>query len=103
MEVIRLHALFELMPRTTVFEEGTLIVCECEGHAFALFVDEVIGRQEIVSKSLGTSFQHVRGLAGCAILGNGRIGLILDVNTIYQDRGRAGAIAADRRDKETTQ
>jgi two-component system chemotaxis sensor kinase CheA len=102
LEVIRLHALFELMPRTTVFEEGTLIVCEAEGHAFALFVDEVIGRQEIVSKSLGTSFQHVRGLAGCAILGNGRIGLILDVDTIYQDRDRASAIAADRRDKETT-
>ena len=44
----------------------------------ALVVDELIGKQEVVIKSLGETFRNVRGVAGGAILGDGRIGLILD-------------------------
>jgi two-component system chemotaxis sensor kinase CheA len=44
----------------------------------ALLVDELLGKQEVVIKSLGTAFSHVRGVAGGAILGDGRVGLILD-------------------------
>jgi two-component system chemotaxis sensor kinase CheA len=50
-------------------------------------VDDLIGKQEVVIKSLGESLKNVNGIAGCAILGDGRVGLILDMAGIY--RGHA--------------
>ncbi len=58
--------------------EGTVVVCEDNGRSVALAVDELLGKQEVVIKSLGAMFRDVRGVAGGAILGDGRIGLILD-------------------------
>jgi two-component system chemotaxis sensor kinase CheA len=46
----------------------------------------LIGKQEVVIKSLGQSFKDVVGIAGCAILGDGRVGLILDIEGIRQGR-----------------
>jgi two-component system chemotaxis sensor kinase CheA len=86
MPISRLHRAFNRTPRTTELTEGTLIVAESEGHPFCLFVDELIGKQEVVIKSLGPSFKNVAGIAGCAILGDGRVGLILDVDGLYQTR-----------------
>jgi two-component system chemotaxis sensor kinase CheA len=45
----------------------------------ALLVDELLGQQQVVAKSLGDGIGRVRGLAGGAILGDGRVGLILDL------------------------
>jgi two-component system chemotaxis sensor kinase CheA len=86
MPIVRLHRRFAIEPRTTMLTEGTLIVCESGGHMFCLFVDDLIGKQEVVIKSLGQSFKDVVGIAGCAILGDGRVGLILDVDGIYKGR-----------------
>ena len=58
--------------------EGTVVIVEDNGRAAALAVDELIGKQEVVIKSLGEAFGKVPGIAGAAILGDGRIGLILD-------------------------
>jgi len=87
LPIVRLHRRFGVKPRTVDPTEGTLIVAESEGRAFCLFVDDLIGKQEIVIKSLGQGFKNVAGVAGCAILGDGRVGLILDLDGIY--RGRA--------------
>ena len=46
-------------------------------------VDELLGRQEVVIKSLGDSFATLRGVAGSAILGDGRVGLILDAQGLW--------------------
>jgi two-component system chemotaxis sensor kinase CheA len=86
LPVVRLHRRFEIAPRTTRLTEGTLIVAESEGRQFCLFVDDLVGKQEAVIKSLGQSFKSVVGVAGCAILGDGRVGLILDVDGIYKGR-----------------
>jgi len=86
MPIVRLHRRFGIEPRTAKLTEGTLIVCESGGHLFCLFVDDLIGKQEVVIKSLGQSFKDVVGIAGCAILGDGRVGLILDVDGIYKGR-----------------
>ena len=86
LPIIRLHQRFHKEPRTTLLTEGTLIVSEAEGHQFCLFVDDLIGKQEVVIKSLGSSFQHVVGIAGCAILGDGRVGLILEMHGIFKGR-----------------
>jgi two-component system chemotaxis sensor kinase CheA len=61
---------------------GLLVVGENEGRQFCVLVDELIGKQEVVIKSLGSMFTRVRGVAGGAILGDGRVGLILDMAAI---------------------
>jgi two-component system, chemotaxis family, sensor kinase CheA len=60
-------------------------VVESEGQQpFCLMVDELIGQQEVVVKSLGDVLGHVRGIAGGAILGDGRVGLIIDVGGLWE-------------------
>jgi two-component system, chemotaxis family, sensor kinase CheA len=49
-------------------------------------VDELIGKQEVVIKSLGESMAHIAGVAGGAILGDGRVGLILDLEGLFGAR-----------------
>ncbi len=86
LPIVRLHRRFRIEPHTANLTEGTLIVSESEGRSFCLFVDELIGKQEVVIKSLGRRFKDVIEVAGCAILGDGRVGLILDVDGIYRGR-----------------
>jgi two-component system chemotaxis sensor kinase CheA len=57
---------------------GTVVIAEDNGRPVALVVDELLGKREVVIRSLGEVFRGVRGIAGGAILGDGRIGLILD-------------------------
>lgn len=86
LPIVRLHRRFDVDPRAQELTEGTLIVAESEGHQFCLFVDDLVGKQEVVIKSLGQRFKNVVGVAGCAILGDGRVGLILDIDGIYKGR-----------------
>jgi len=58
--------------------EGTVVIAEDNGRPVALVVDELLGKKEVVIRSLGEMFRGVKGIAGGAILGDGRIGLILD-------------------------
>jgi two-component system chemotaxis sensor kinase CheA len=86
LPIVRLHRRFAIEPRSSCLTEGTLVVTESEGRPFCLFVDDLIGKQEVVIKSLGRSFKDTAGVAGCAILGDGRVGLILDVDGIFKWR-----------------
>jgi two-component system chemotaxis sensor kinase CheA len=61
---------------------ATVVVVEEGGMRIGLVVEELLHKQEVVVKSLGESFSTVRGVAGGAILGDGRIGLILDPHGI---------------------
>jgi two-component system, chemotaxis family, sensor kinase CheA len=88
LPLVRLHSLFGVTPRSTEPWESLLIVAEAEDKLFCVMVDELIGKQEVVIKSLGETFGNVPGIAGGAILGDGRVGLILDVTGLYFRRGR---------------
>ncbi|BBH52957.1 chemotaxis protein CheA [Fluviispira sanaruensis] len=57
----------------------TVVVVEERGTQVALLVDEVLGQSQIVIKGLGDVFKHVKGIGGGAILGDGKVGLILDL------------------------
>jgi chemotaxis protein histidine kinase CheA len=63
--------------------EALVVVVENEGQRRCLLVDEVLGKQEVVIKSLGERLKYVRALAGGTILGDGRVGLILDINGLF--------------------
>jgi two-component system chemotaxis sensor kinase CheA len=64
--------------------QALVIVVEHNGEQRCLLVDEVIGKQEVVIKSLGERLKYVRALAGGSILGDGTVGLILDVTGMFE-------------------
>ena len=65
-------------------EDGIVVVVESGDSARGLLVDELLGKQEVVIKSLGHAFGQHNLLAGGAVLGDGWVGLILDVDTLVQ-------------------
>ena len=89
--IMRLHRLFGVRDATADPCEGLLIVFESEGKRCALMADELLGQQQVVIKSLGEGLGRVRGLAGGAILGDGRVGLILDAAGLLDLAGDVSA------------
>jgi two-component system chemotaxis sensor kinase CheA len=85
LPVLRLHRYFGIRPRSEDPLQSVVVVAEVEGRRLCVLVDELIGKQEVVIKGLGRTFQAVKGVAGGAILGDGRVGLILDVDALYRD------------------
>ena len=73
---------------------GIVVVVESGQDSRCLFVDELIGKQEVVIKSLGEMFRHQTEFAGAAILGDGRVGLILDINALVKLKARNNGEAA---------
>ncbi|MCX6961850.1 MAG: chemotaxis protein CheA [Verrucomicrobia bacterium] len=70
--------------KATTDEEGIIIVVESGDAMRGILVDELIGKQEVVIKSLGETFKDQNLLAGAAVLGDGAVGLILDVDTLVK-------------------
>ncbi len=81
LPVARLNKCFG-RPGSADLTEGVLVVAETAGRRFCLFVDQVLGKQEVVIKSLGETFKRLPGVSGGAILGDGRVALILDLDTL---------------------
>lgn len=64
----------------------TVIVVESHGEKTGFIVDDIIGQQEIVIKSLSDFLGNIRGISGATVLGNGEVALILDHNTLIKGR-----------------
>ena len=73
--------------------QGIIVVVEAGQDSRCLLVDQLIGKQEVVIKSLGEMFRHQTEFAGAAILGDGRVGLILDINALVKLKSRNGEAA----------
>jgi two-component system chemotaxis sensor kinase CheA len=76
--IFRLHRLFNVAGAVESLVDGLLVVVGEGRHRCALLVDELLGQQQVVTKNLGDGIGKVSGVAGGAILGDGRVGLILD-------------------------
>ncbi|HKF66649.1 MAG TPA: chemotaxis protein CheA [Vicinamibacterales bacterium] len=92
--LLHLGEVFKIASARQRISEGTVIVCHDRGRAVALAVDELIGKQEVVIKGLGEMFRDVKGIAGGAILGDGRIGLILDTGGLLSLVGKTACQVA---------
>lgn len=80
--VLRLYDRFKVATDVKDMEEGILIMVEQDNQTFCIFADELIGQQQVVVKSLPSyirRIRNIRGLAGCTMLGDGSISLILEV------------------------
>ncbi len=84
LPIFRLHELFGVADAVTDPYEALLISVESEGQHFALMVDELLGQQQVVIKTLGESIGQIAGVSGGSILGDGKVGLILDATSLLQ-------------------
>jgi two-component system chemotaxis sensor kinase CheA len=82
LPIIRLHELFGIEPRARALHEGLVVIAEGDGRRVGLFVDDLLGQQQVVIKSLEANYGHVEGVSGATILGDGSVALILDVTGI---------------------
>jgi len=79
LPLLRLHRVFGISTARVRPSEALGIVVDSEGECWCVLVDEVIGKQEVVIKSLGDGVHRSSGVSGGAILGDGKVALILDV------------------------
>ncbi len=94
MPLVRLHTFFGEEPKYHNPWEGLLLVVNEGKKGYCLLADEIVGRQEVVIKSLGGMFRQLRGISGGAILGDGKVALIVDVKGIistYEDSTNDGS------------
>ncbi len=84
LPIIALHSLFNQHTDITDPTEGVLVLLESDGKKSALFVDRLVGQQQVVIKSLETNYRKVAGVSGATIMGDGGVALILDVSAIIQ-------------------
>lgn len=64
--------------------EALVVTVEYDSRYMCLLLDELLGKEEVVIKSLGEYMQNVKGIAGGAIMGDGKVGLILDMAGVWQ-------------------
>jgi two-component system chemotaxis sensor kinase CheA len=84
LPLIPLYQMFGITPRITEPSEGILVILETEGRKAALFVDELVGQQQVVVKNLEANYRKVAGISGATILGDGGVALILDVAALLR-------------------
>jgi two-component system chemotaxis sensor kinase CheA len=77
--IIRLDRVFGFEKERETLVDALLVVVEAEGRRAGLLVDDLLGQQQVVIKSLETNFRQIEGISGATILGDGTIALIVDV------------------------
>ena len=82
--IIRLNELLGVEEAVTDLQAGLLMIVESDNQRIGLFVDELMGQQQVVIKSLESNFTQIQGVAGATILGDGMVALIIDVPGLVQ-------------------
>lgn len=84
LPIMRLYRSFGCNDAITHIERGIVVVVEDEGKRVGLLVDELLGQQQAVVKSLEAHYQRVQGISGATILSDGSVALIVDVNGVVR-------------------
>ena len=92
--IIRVHSLYNIDTEITNMEDGILVWVEEGEKSYCLFVDELLGEQQVVVKPLPTYLNAYNiknsGIAGCTILGDGNISIILDIANLHHTANSYG-------------
>ena len=91
LPIIRLHEVFGIDGARTSIDDGLVVVVEGEDSRVGLFIDELIGQQQAVVKSLEANYRRVNGISGATILSDGSVALIVDVMGLVRMQGRRKA------------
>jgi two-component system chemotaxis sensor kinase CheA len=84
LPLIPLYKMFDIEPVFTDPTKGIVIILESEGRKAALFVDDLVGQQQVVVKNLESNYRKVAGISGATILGDGGVSLIIDVAALLR-------------------
>jgi len=84
LPLVPLYQMFGITPRFTDPSEGITVIIETEGRKACLFIDELVGQQQVVVKNLESNYRKVAGISGATILGDGGVSLILDVTALIR-------------------
>ncbi|MCX7748309.1 MAG: chemotaxis protein CheA [Clostridia bacterium] len=84
--IIRIHKIFNVQTQVEKIHDGIIIVVENDAKRLCIFVDELLGEQQVVVKALPKYIKSIKGLAGCTLLGDGNISLIIDISSLISDR-----------------
>lgn len=84
LPLIALYQMFDITPRFTNPSEGIVVILESDGRRAGLFVDDLVGQQQVVVKNLEANYRKVTGISGATILGDGGVSLILDVAALIR-------------------
>lgn len=87
LPLIYLHELFSISPLYTAPSEGIVVILGIDGKKAAMFVDSLVGQQQVVVKNLESNFRKVPGISGATILGDGGVSLIVDVSALMRSLG----------------
>ena len=88
LPLLSLHRLLNLPGEPPAAVGSIVLILEAEGNTFALQVDELVGQQQVVIKSLEQNFRRVEGITGATIMGDGSVALILDVDALPRLAGQ---------------
>lgn len=97
LPIVRLHEVLGIAGASQDPAEALLVIVGSTDRRCALLVDELLGQHQVVAKSLGDGIGKIAGVSGGAILGDGRVGLILDVPELLALPATAGDAGARRR------
>ena len=84
LPLIPLYQIFHIDPTYTDPSQGLVVILESDGKKAALFVDDLVGQQQIVVKNLESNYRKVPGISGATILGDGGVALIIDVAALLR-------------------
>jgi two-component system chemotaxis sensor kinase CheA len=84
LPLIPLYQMFDIEPRFTDPSQGIVVILESDGKKAGLFVDDLVGQQQVVVKNLESNYRKVTGISGATILGDGGVSLILDVSALLR-------------------
>ncbi|HEX8404618.1 MAG TPA: chemotaxis protein CheW, partial [Duganella sp.] len=78
------YQMFDITPRFTDPTQGIVVIIETDGRKAGLFIDDLVGQQQVVVKNLESNYRKVAGISGATILGDGGVSLILDVAALIR-------------------
>lgn len=84
LPLVPLYKCFDIAPKFTNPADGIVVIVEVDGKRAALFVDELVGQQQVVVKNIESNYKKVPGISGATILGDGGVALILDVAALLR-------------------
>jgi two-component system, chemotaxis family, sensor kinase CheA len=84
LPLIPLYQIFDIEPHFTDPSQGIVVILESDGRKAALFVDDLVGQQQVVVKNLESNYRKVVGISGATILGDGGVSLIIDVAALLR-------------------
>jgi len=96
LPLIRLYDVFHIAPRSTDLSQGSVVVIEIDGKRAGLYVDDLLGQQQVVIKNLEAHYRRVEGISAATILGDGTVAMILDVSGLIRPAHVSSEVAGFR-------